>query len=94
MANEIILQNAKKMNEQTDEIFNLSSNATISLDTLKSAFEQIEQAINKMDELKSVANEKLKAEIVNLKDLTKKLDEKVKQSEKISSYKAGLDLQI
>ncbi len=94
LANEIILQNAKKMNEQTDEIFNLSSNATISLDTLKSAFEQIEQAINKMDELKSVANEKLKAEIVNLKDLTKKLDEKVKQSEKISSYKAELDLQI
>ena len=94
LTNEIILQNAKKMNEQTDEIFNLSSNATISLDMLKSAFEQIEQAINKMDELKSVANEKLKAEIVNLKDLTKKLDEKVKQSEKISSYKAGLDLQI
>ncbi|MDA3049227.1 toxic anion resistance protein [Campylobacter sp. JMF_02 ED1] len=94
LANEIILQNAKTMNEQTEEIFNLSSSATLSLETLKSAFEQIEQAINKMDELKNSANEKLKVEIANFKDLTHKLEEKTKLNEKIAKYKAELDLQI
>ncbi|MDA3055161.1 MULTISPECIES: toxic anion resistance protein [unclassified Campylobacter] len=94
LADEIILQNAKKMNEQSDEIFAMSSKGTLNLENLKEAFSQIDEALNKMDTLKEQSLKNLKTELENLKEITDKLDEKVKANQKIEKFKSEISLEF
>ena len=90
LANEMILQNAQKMNSQTNEIFEMSSKGVLNLEILKEAFNQIDEAMNKMDNLKTQSLQNLKTELENLKEITNRLDEKVKANQKLENFKSEI----
>ena len=94
LANEVILQNAKKLNTQTSEIFEMTSKGTLNLDTLKEAFSQIDEAMSKIDSLKERSLQNLKTEIENLKEITDKLAQKVQTQEKLEKFKSEISLEF
>lgn len=87
LANEILLENAKRMNSQAVDVYEMSSSGTLDIEVLKQAFTQIDEAMSKMDSLKSEALKKVKNEVKALKEVTLKLDEKIKNSQKNEAIK-------
>ena len=94
LANEILLENAKRMNSQAIDVYEMSSSGTLNIEVLKQAFAQIDEAMSKMDSLKSEALKKVKNEVEALKEVTLKLDEKIKNSQKDETVKESFLMDI
>lgn len=94
VANELIVDNAKRLNHQASEIYAQAGTATLSIDTLKEAFAHIDEAMNKIDSFKSEALAKTREEISQLKVVTQQLDEKIKEAEKIEKTKIAISLDV
>ena len=94
VTNDLLVGNAKKMNQQASDIYTKSSSATLNIDTLKEAFNHIDEAMSKIDTFKSEAVIKAKGEVANLKDITRKLEEKVHEAQKVESTKVSLSIDV
>lgn len=94
LANEILLENAKRMNSQAIDVYEMSSSGTLNIEVLKQAFAQIDEAMSKMDSLKSEALKKVKNEVKALKEVTLKLDEKIKNSQKNEAIKESFLMDV
>ena len=94
VTNELLLDNAKRMNQQASDIYTKSSSATLNIDTLKEAFSHIDDAMSKIDSFKAEAVTKARDEVANLKIITQKLEEKVQEAEKVESTKVSLSIEV
>ena len=94
VTNELLLDNAKKMNQQASDIYTKSSAATLNIDTLKEAFSHIDDAMSKIDTFKPEAVTKARDEVANLKIITQKLEQKVQEAEKIESTKVPISIEV
>ena len=94
VTNALLLDNAKKMNQQASDIYTKSSAATLNIDTLKEAFTHIDDAMSKIDTFKAEAVTKARDEVANLKIITQKLEQKVQDAQKIESTKVSLSIEV
>ena len=94
VTNELLLDNAKKMNQQASDIYTKSSAATLNIDTLKEAFGHIDDAMSKIDTFKVEALTKTRDEVAKLKIITQKLEQKVEEAEKIETTKVSLSIEV
>lgn len=94
VTNDLVLGNAKRLNEQATEIYKQASQSTLSMETLKESFKNIEEAMNKMNNFKAQSLVKVKNEISQIKEVTDKLEEKMKEVEKVDKAKSILRIDI
>ncbi|XOB62464.1 toxic anion resistance protein [Campylobacterota bacterium DY0563] len=94
VTNDLIISNSKRMNEQASEIYINAGKGTINIDTLKESFNQIDEAISKINSYKLNAIIKIKDEVGTLKNITNQLEEKMKDAELEESFKASFSLEI
>jgi len=94
VTNDLIVGNAKRMNQQAAEIYKQSGDSTLQIEALKEAFTHIDEAISKVNTFKAEAAGMIKNEISTLKSITNQLEERVKESEHIESYKLDLSIAI
>lgn len=94
VTNDLILNNAKTMNNQATQIYNDAAKGTITIETLKNSFDQINDALMKIDTFKLEAVEKIKNEVATFKTISSQLEEKVKEAEKVESLKVPISLEI
>jgi uncharacterized protein YaaN involved in tellurite resistance len=85
--NELIVGNAKRMNNQGTEIYAQAGKATISIDALKEAFVNIDEALNKINTLKAEAFKQAKEEVTQMKEISTKLENKIKDVERIEQVR-------
>ena len=93
-ANDMILANAQRLNTQASEIYKMSGDATLDIETLKQAFSQIEEAIGKINTFKAKAVEKIKTEVTALKEVTAKLENKIQESQKAQEFKTSFSMDL
>ncbi len=94
VTNDLVLGNAKRLNEQATEIYKQASQSTLSMETLKESFKNIEEAMNKMNTFKAQSLVKVKNEISQIKEVTDKLEEKMREVEKVDKAKSILRIDI
>ena len=87
-ANDMILANAQRLNTQASEIYKMSGDATLDIETLKQAFSQIEEAMGKINTFKAKAVEKIKTEV------TAKLENKIQESQKAQEFKTSFSMDL
>ena len=93
-ANDMILANAQRLNTQASEIYKMSGDATLDIETLKQAFSQIEEAMGKINAFKAKAVEKIKTEVTALKEVTAKLENKIQESQKAQEFKTSFSMDL
>lgn len=93
-ANDMILSNAQRLNTQASEIYKMSGDATLDIETLKQAFSQIEEAMGKINTFKAQAVEKIKTEVTALKEVTAKLENKIQESQKVQEFKTSFSMDL
>ena len=94
VTNEMILGNAQRMNTQATQIYADAGKGTITIETLQEAFNQIDEAMSKINTFKSEAVNKIKDEVGTLKTITHKLEDKIKEAEKIEYFKTLISLDV
>jgi uncharacterized protein YaaN involved in tellurite resistance len=94
VTNEMILGNAQRMNTQAAQIYADAGKGTITIETLQEAFNQIDEAMSKINTFKSEAVSKIKNEVGTLKTITHKLEDKIKEAEEIESFKTPISLDV
>ncbi|MGE4511554.1 MAG: toxic anion resistance protein [Sulfurimonadaceae bacterium] len=87
--NELIVGNAKRMNEQGTKIYEKAGKATLSIESLKEAFANIDEAMNKINTLKAEALEQAKAEVSAMKEISHKLEAKINEVQAIEKITAA-----
>ena len=85
---ELILDNAKQMNEQGTQIYEKAGKATLNVESLKEAFSNIDEALGKIDTLKAEALTKAKEEVLVLRDISNKLENKINEVQNNEEIKA------
>ena len=80
--NELLVGNAKRMNRQGTEIYEKASKSTLNTASLQEAFENIDEAMEKMDRLKREALKDAKEEVTILREVSRKLEAKIGVVEK------------
>lgn len=85
---ELILDNAKQMNEQGTQIYEKAGKATLNVESLKEAFSNIDEAMSKIDTLKAEALTKAKEEVLVLRDISNKLENKINEVQSAEEIKA------
>jgi uncharacterized protein YaaN involved in tellurite resistance len=90
----MILGNAQRMNTQATQVYADAGKGTITIETLQEAFNQIDEAMSKINTFKSEAVSKIKNEVGTLKTITHKLEDKIKEAEEIESFKTPMSLDI
>ena len=88
VTNDLLVNNAKRLNEQGARIYAQSGQATLNTQSLQEAFEQIDQAIGKINTLKSEALAYTKAEVDTLRTISEKLAQKIEDAQKIEQIRA------
>ncbi|QOP45675.1 toxic anion resistance protein [Sulfurimonas paralvinellae] len=87
--NELIVGNAKRMNEQGTEIYKKAGEATLNVASLKEAFAHIDEAMTKINTLKSEALKQAKEEVSVMRDISQKLENKIQEVEAIENITAS-----
>ena len=85
--NELIVGNAKRMNNQGTEIYAQAGKATVSIEALQEAFLNIDEAMTKINTLKSEAFKQAKEEVAQMQSISKKLEDKINEVERIDEIK-------
>ncbi len=94
LANDLVLGNARRMNSQVVDVYKQSNTATLSIETLKESFDNINSAMNKINDFKAQSLSKIRGEVAQMKEVTSKLEEKVKEVEKANKAKSILQIDI
>jgi len=81
--NELLVGNAKRMNRQGTEIYEKASQSTLNIESLREAFENIDEAMQTINNLKEKAFEEAKVEVAAMKEISHKLEEKIYQVEQV-----------
>jgi uncharacterized protein YaaN involved in tellurite resistance len=87
--NELIVSNAKRMNEQGTAIYEKAGQATLNIESLKEAFANIDEAMTKINALKSEALKQAKEEVSVMKEISHKLENKINEVETIENITAS-----
>ena len=87
--NELIVGNAKRMNEQGVEIYEKAGKATLNIESLKEAFANIDEAMNKINTLKAEALKQAKEEVSVMKEISNKLERKIDEVQSIEKITAA-----
>lgn len=87
--NKLIVGNAKRMNEQGTKIYEKAGKATLNVESLKEAFRNIDEALTKINTLKTEAFKQAKEEVSIMKDISHKLEEKIQDVERIEKTQAA-----
>jgi uncharacterized protein YaaN involved in tellurite resistance len=87
--NELIVGNAKRMNEQGTQIYEKAGKATLSIESLKEAFLNIDEAMNKINTLKAEALKQAKEEVSAMKEISHKLEMKINEVQAIENITAA-----
>jgi len=87
--NELIVGNAKRMNEQGTQIYEKAGKATLNIESLKEAFANIDEAMTKVNTLKSDALKQAKDEVSVMKEISHKLENKINEVQSIENIKAA-----
>jgi len=80
--NELLVGNAERMNRQGTEIYEKASRSTLDTTSLQEAFENIDEAMEKIDRLKREALKDAKNEVNTLREVSRKLEAKIDVVEK------------
>ncbi|WP_024953895.1 toxic anion resistance protein [Sulfurospirillum arcachonense] len=86
--NELIVGNAKRMNEQGTKIYEKAGKATLSIESLKEAFANIDEAMTKISTLKTEALKQAKEEVSTMKEISHKLEAKINEVQVIEKITA------
>jgi uncharacterized protein YaaN involved in tellurite resistance len=86
--NELIVSNAKRMNEQGTQIYEKATKATLDIESLREAFNHIDEAMTKINTLKAEAFKQAKEEVAVMKDISNKLENKINEVQQIEKSKA------
>ena len=87
--NELIVGNAKRMNEQGTEIYKKAGQATLDVASLKEAFAHIDEAMTKINTLKAEALKQAKEEVSIMKEISNKLESKINEVQSIEKITAA-----
>lgn len=87
--NELIVGNAKRMNEQGTQIYEKAGKATLDINSLKEAFANIDEAMNKINTLKTQALQQAKEEVSTMKEISNKLEAKINEVQAIENITAA-----
>ena len=83
--NELLVGNAKRMNLQGTEIYEKASQSTLNIESLKEAFENIDEAMETIKVLKTKALKEAKLEIATMKEISYKLEHKINEIEQVET---------
>ena len=87
--NELIVGNAKRMNEQGTAIYEKAGQATLDVASLKEAFAHIDEAMTKINTLKAEALKQAKEEVSIMKEISNKLESKINEVQSIEKITAA-----
>lgn len=87
--NELIVGNAKRMNEQGTQIYEKAGKATLDIQSLKEAFAHIDEAMTKINTLKAEALQQAKEEVSTMKEISHKLEAKINEVQAIENITAA-----
>jgi len=94
LANDLVLGNARRMNNQVVDVYKQSNTSTLTIETLKESFDNINQAMDKINTFKAESLSKIKGEVSQMKEVTTKLEEKMKEVERADKAKSVLKIDI
>ena len=94
LANDLVLGNARRMNTQVVDVYKQSNTSTLTIETLKESFDNINQAMDKINTFKAESLSKIKGEVSQMKEVTTKLEEKMKEVERADKAKSVLKIDI
>jgi len=86
--NELIVGNAKRMNEQGTKIYEKAGQATLNVESLKEAFAHIDEAMTKINTLKAEALKQAKEEVSVMREISNKLENKINEVQNIEKITA------
>ena len=86
--NNLIVGNAQRMNHQGTEVYAQAGKSTVSIEALREAFANIDEALNKINSLKSDALKQAKEEAAIMQDISQKLEEKIQDVEEIEKIRS------
>ncbi|WP_457745961.1 toxic anion resistance protein [Sulfurimonas sp.] len=87
--NELIVGNAKRMNEQGVEIYEKAGKATLNTESLKEAFAHIDEALTKINTLKTEALKQATQEVATMREISSKLESKINEVQSIEKITAA-----
>jgi len=69
------------MNQQSGDVYEKASKATLDINSLQEEFENIDEAIDTINTLKTKALKETKEEIIAMKEISQRLESKIHQVE-------------